>query len=483
MNNTEQFDKIKIGSIHDISIKCLTVRDDYKCLVTRPTPNEFKILKEDIDVNGIKMPLILNKKSELIDGYTRYDIAIQLEKTEVPAVVYDFKSEAEEQEFIIQVNLNRRHLNSAQKGEIAMTLLAIEKEKAKQGKIEALRHRSLYKNSNIDESDLDSNRWFTNGEPSNLVDANSNKSIVKVAKVTSIGKNTLARVQKIKEVAETSEEVALEWNKALSGQCGVNQVYKMVRDMDNTEKKKQDIEKIKNNGSTTRFHHGDFRSLMREDVTEGSVDLILTDPPYSKDDLHLWNGLGVESYRYLKEGGFLIAYTGRHYLPQVMSSLSNAGLEYYWVFTLLHRGPFYRAWDKHLISKSKLILVYYKKPFRKPDTMPSDIVYDATDEVVEDALDGVICDEGADKSLHVMGQNSYPFKYLLEKFTKVGDLVVDPFLGGGTTMFACMELGRNFVGYEVDEKAYRNLEWFMGLYDADKSSCTDTEIKDGDNTK
>ncbi|KJU84856.1 hypothetical protein MBAV_002950, partial [Candidatus Magnetobacterium bavaricum] len=54
-----------------------------------------------------------------------------------------------------------------------------------------------------------------------------------------------------------------------------------LRDIDQTEKKKQDIENIKHNGSTVVFRHGDFRTIMAEDVADGSVDLILTDPPYS----------------------------------------------------------------------------------------------------------------------------------------------------------------------------------------------------------
>jgi modification methylase len=33
-----------------------------------------------------------------------------------------------------------------------------------------------------------------------------------------------------------------------------------------------------------------------------------------------------------------------------------------------------------------------------------------------------------------------------------GDLVLDPFMGGGTTAIACSETGRNFVGYEIHKK-------------------------------
>jgi len=42
--------------------------------------------------------------------------------------------------------------------------------------------------------------------------------------------------------------------------------------------------------------------------------------------------------------------------------------------------------------------------------------------------------------------------------TKEGDLVVDPFLGVGTTMRVCGKHNRNFIGFEINEEYRKYLE-------------------------
>lgn len=43
---------------------------------------------------------------------------------------------------------------------------------------------------------------------------------------------------------------------------------------------------------------------------------------------------------------------------------------------------------------------------------------------------------------------------LVATSSNVGDMVMDPFMGSGTTAIACMTNGRHFVGFEVEEKYY-----------------------------
>lgn len=45
-------------------------------------------------------------------------------------------------------------------------------------------------------------------------------------------------------------------------------------------------------------------------------------------------------------------------------------------------------------------------------------------------------------------------KWIIEISTKPNEIVFDPFMGSGTTGIACMKLGRNFIGCEIDPNYY-----------------------------
>jgi DNA modification methylase len=56
-------------------------------------------------------------------------------------------------------------------------------------------------------------------------------------------------------------------------------------------------------------------------------------------------------------------------------------------------------------------------------------------------------------------------KRLIRMFTFVGDTVLDPFLGSGTTVKAALELGRNGVGYEIHQDFLGLIQEKLGMKD------------------
>jgi len=64
---------------------------------------------------------------------------------------------------------------------------------------------------------------------------------------------------------------------------------------------------------------------------------------------------------------------------------------------------------------------------------------------------------------------------LIKMFTFVGDTVLDPFLGSGTTARVALELKRNTIGYEINEKFLKIIKEKMGLEES-LFKFSDTQI-------
>lgn len=47
------------------------------------------------------------------------------------------------------------------------------------------------------------------------------------------------------------------------------------------------------------------------------------------------------------------------------------------------------------------------------------------------------------------------FRWILEKYSKPSDIILDPFMGSGTTGVAAVQLGRQFLGFEIDPEYCR----------------------------
>jgi site-specific DNA-methyltransferase (adenine-specific) len=176
---------------------------------------------------------------------------------------------------------------------------------------------------------------------------------------------------------------------------------------------------------------GDCRELITS-IPDASIDLIFTDPPYPKEYLPLYGWLSKEAARVLKPGGFLLTYAGGLYKHDVMMQLGQH-MTYFWDYLAIDSGPGTTVWPRKTIAHHKSILAYGEgKPRCKTQ--------------------GAWLGSGKDKKYHAWGQDVSTARYYIDCFSYPGQVVLEPFVGGGTTCIASKLIGRHFIGFEVDTK-------------------------------
>ncbi len=183
------------------------------------------------------------------------------------------------------------------------------------------------------------------------------------------------------------------------------------------------------------FRLGDFIEVLA-DIPDGSIDCIITDPPYPKEFIECWSNLSKFAKRVLKPNGFCIAYSGQMNLPEVIKRMSEH-LDYYWMFSLLHTGSRQLINGRSLFCGWKPILIF-QNGFKKLDS----------------PFDDFITGSGMEKSEHRWQQAKEELYHLIENFTNPGDLIVEPFAGGGTTIIACIDKNRRIIAAEKDKESY-----------------------------
>ena len=59
-----------------------------------------------------------------------------------------------------------------------------------------------------------------------------------------------------------------------------------------------------------------------------------------------------------------------------------------------------------------------------------------------------------EKRIHPTQKPVALYKWLLQKYAKPGDLIIDTHVGSGSSLIACYELGFDYVGFEIDKHYY-----------------------------
>lgn len=178
-----------------------------------------------------------------------------------------------------------------------------------------------------------------------------------------------------------------------------------------------------------------------------SIDSIITDPPYGKEYLDCYDDLAEAAVYLLKPKGSLLVMTGQSYLPEVIEKLS-ARLTYHWMVSYLTPGgQAAQLWTRKVNTFWKPVLWFVKGNYEGA--------------WVGDVAKSAVNDN--DKRFHEWGQSESGMADLVKRFSRSNDLVLDPFMGAGTTGKVALELGRRFIGIDKDEEKAREAKRRLGV--------------------
>jgi site-specific DNA-methyltransferase (adenine-specific) len=210
--------------------------------------------------------------------------------------------------------------------------------------------------------------------------------------------------------------------------------------------------------------HGDCISVMRG-MESASVDFILTDPPYlvryrsrtgqtvRNDDNARWlEPAFAEMYRVLKPGSLCLSFYGWNHADKFFAAWRGAGFRIvgHVVFRKRYASAAgfvqYRHESAYLLAKGNAIL---------PKNPPADVV------------DW----EYTGNRLHPTQKPVSVLKPFIAAFCQPGGVVLDPFCGSGSTLVAARELGRDYLGIELDARYVETARMRMALSGAPLRAC------------
>lgn len=202
-------------------------------------------------------------------------------------------------------------------------------------------------------------------------------------------------------------------------------------------------------GGGIAIWHGDCRQVLKA-MPADSVDLVVTDPPYGvdwqsnrrnvklekiiNDDSVDWlEEAFAEVFRVMKPNTLCMSFYGWPQADAFVSAWRRCGFELkshiVWV-----KNTFGLGWFTRGQHEQAYLLTKGSPP--KPDVAPSDVVVAA----------------GTGNELHPSQKPVGCLAPYITAYSKPGDIILDPFMGSGTTLRAAKELGRRAIGIDIDQR-------------------------------
>jgi len=163
---------------------------------------------------------------------------------------------------------------------------------------------------------------------------------------------------------------------------------------------------------------------MRE-LPDKCVDLVLTDPPYGID-------IASNPFRQKFEKSDWDKKTPEMTIFKEIFRISKNQIIWGGNYFALHPSQGFLIWDKQQPEDfTSSMCEYAWMSFQKPAKMFSFRVI-------------------TEKKLHPTQKPIPLFEWILKNYSEPGEIVLDPFLGSGTTLRACRETGRIGLGFEIN---------------------------------
>lgn len=211
-----------------------------------------------------------------------------------------------------------------------------------------------------------------------------------------------------------------------------------------------------------RLIQGDCLELMGKLVAEGvKVDAIITDPPYNiarANNFQSMGRAGIDfgewdknfdlfsyldiAYKLLDKNGSIVIFNDWKNLGDIVRYCENLGFVCKDMIRLEKSNPMPRNRDRRYITdyecavwltmpKAKWIFNRQSETYERPKFIGS-----------------------IESGLHPTQKNTLLMEWLIKIHSNENQVILDPFMGSGTTGVACKNLNRKFIGIEMDSSYY-----------------------------
>ena len=212
---------------------------------------------------------------------------------------------------------------------------------------------------------------------------------------------------------------------------------------------------------------GDCIQLI-ETLEDESIDAIITDPPYNIAKENNFKSMGRAGIDFgewdkdfdtvkwiektiskVKKGGNIVICADMRQFSPYITKLEELGCTFKDVIRMEKSNPIPRNRDRRFIFDTEYALYFVKNGDKW--------TFNRLDENYERPLIKTSVTPKSQKigKGHPTQKPLYAMEWLIERLTNEGDIVLDPFMGSGTTGAACQKLDRDFIGCELSDEYFK----------------------------